>query len=456
MEEYDVIVIGSGAGMNIVENAIGHNLKTALVDKGPLGGTCPNLGCIPSKLLIASADVVMNIRNSEKFGIKSKIEKIDFPEIMKYMKDYVDHIRENMRKGILEDKRIDFYEGECYFVDDYTIKVNNKKIKGKKIFIACGARPLIPPIKNIENIDYLTNESLLDLKEIPKSMVIIGGGYIASEYAHFFDAMGTEVKIVEMGNKLVASEEPEISELLKEEFEKRMKIHLNTKAIEVVKKNGEYCVKCIDTKTKKEKIVKGEKILLASGRKPNSDILKVENTGVETDNNGFIKINEYFETTKQNIWAFGDVIGKQMFTHVSRAEADLVWHNSMHKPKQKFDYSSSPHAVFTYPEIAAVGLKEQEAKNNHKILVGKAFYKDVSKGAALREKITFAKAIVERDTYKILGFHIIGPYASVLIQEVINAMAYDGKLNSLAAGMRIHPAMTELIADVFNNLNTVD
>ncbi len=182
----------------------------------------------------------------------------------------------------------------------------------------------------------------------------------------------------------------------------------------------------------------------------------MENTGVETDNNGFIKINEYFQTTKGNIWAFGDVIGKQMFTHVSRAEADFVWHNSMHKQNQKFDYSNSPHAVFTYPEIAAVGLKEQEAKKNHKILVGKAFYKDVSKGAALRQEKTFAKAIVERDTYKILGFHIIGPYASVLIQEVINAMAYDGKLNSLAAGMRIHPAMTELIADVFNNLNTVD
>ncbi len=235
MEEYDVVVIGSGAGMNIVESAVHHKMKTALVDKGPVGGTCPNLGCIPSKLLIASADVVMNIRNSEKFGIKSKIEKIDFPEIMKYMKHYVDPISKDMREGILEDKRIDFYEGEYYFVDDYTIEVNNKKIKGKKIFIACGARPLIPPIKNIENIDYLTNESLLDLKEIPKTMVIIGGGYIASEYAHFFDAIGTEVKILEMGNKLVASEEPEISELLKEEFEKRMKIHINTKAIEVIK-----------------------------------------------------------------------------------------------------------------------------------------------------------------------------------------------------------------------------
>jgi dihydrolipoamide dehydrogenase len=145
-----------------------------------------------------------------------------------------------------------------------------------------------------------------------------------------------------------------------------------------------------------------------------------------------------------------------MFTHVSRAEADLTWHNSMHGPKHKFDYSASPHAVFTYPEIAAVGLKEQEAKKNHKVLVGRGFYKDVSKGAALRQEKTFAKAIVERDTYKILGFHIMGPYASILIQEVINAMAYDGKLNSLAAGMRIHPAMTELIADVFNNLGSVD
>jgi len=239
MKDYDVIVIGSGAGAIIVEQALIHDLKVALVDKGPLGGTCLNVGCIPSKILIFPADRIVEIREAAKLGVNAEIKEVDFKAMMERMRRIVQGSQNHIREGIEDVKELDFYGDIGFFVDDYTLEVGGEKIKGQKIFIASGARPLIPPIKGIENVDYLTNESVLELDQKPKSIIIIGGGYIAVEYGHFFEAVGAEVTILQRAPRLVKDEEPEISDLLKKEMEKRMEIYTDTEALEFTNKIGD-------------------------------------------------------------------------------------------------------------------------------------------------------------------------------------------------------------------------
>jgi mycothione reductase len=456
MKKYDVIVIGSGCGMNIVEEALAHGLSVALVDKGPLGGTCANLGCIPSKMLIFAADRIAEIQETRKLGIEAEVRNIDFNLIMERMRKFIRENQEHMRQGLSRAENLGFYEGEGHFVDDYTIEVNGEKIKGDKIFIASGSRPLIPPIKGLDSVDFLTNETVLQLKERPESLIIIGGGYIAVEYGHFFAAMGTKVTMLEMADRLVLAEEPEIAEVLRKELGQRMDVYTSVRA-EEMKENGRgVTVIATDAKSGVKKEFTAQRILVAVGRRSNTDLLRVENTSVEVDKRGFVKVNEYLETAKKNIFAVGDSNGQQMFTHVANKEAMLAAHNAIHGGKLKMDYSAAPHAVYSHPQIASVGMTEEAARKAHKVLVGKAEYSDVAQGEAMMEENGFAKAILEAGTGKILGFHIIGPYAPILIQEVINAMASGGGTDQIETSMHIHPAITELIPALLSSLkNTI-
>ncbi|MDH5385228.1 MAG: FAD-dependent oxidoreductase, partial [Candidatus Aminicenantes bacterium] len=235
MKDYDVIVIGSGAGSSIVDQSLAHNMKVALVDKGPLGGTCLNVGCIPSKMLIFPADRIVEIQEASKLGIKAEIKEIDFHWVMERTREYVEGSRRQIQKGVSSVPGLDYYEDAGQFIEDYTMEVSGEKIKGKKIYIVSGARPLIPPVKGIEEMDYLTNETIFELTKKPESLIVVGGGYIAVEFAHFFSAMGTKVTIIQRGERLVKEEEPEVSELLKKKLEKRMDIYTSTEALEAVK-----------------------------------------------------------------------------------------------------------------------------------------------------------------------------------------------------------------------------
>jgi mycothione reductase len=455
MKEYDVIIIGSGSGANLVNDALEHNKTVALVDKGPAGGTCLNVGCIPTKMIVYPADRIMEIREARKFGITANINAIDFASIMERMRQTVKRSHDNIQKVLDEAESFDFYGGEAHFTTDYTLEVNGKTIKGKTIFIASGARPLIPPIKGIENLKYLTNESALQLTERPDSMLIIGGGYIAAEFAHFFEAMGTKVTIIQRNKRLVPEEEPEISELLMTALSRRMTIHTNTEAIEVRQTGTAATIIAKERDSGKQMEMNGQHVLIAAGRRSNADVLMVGNTGVKTDEKGYISVDEFFETSKKNIWAFGDAIGKKMFRHTANHEAELVWHNAVHGKKSRMNFLTVPHAVFSYPEIASVGLTEEQAiklMGKEQVLVGKAMYTDVARGEAMMETEGFTKTVVHRKTGKILGYHIIGPQASILIQEVVNAMAGDGNLWTVAKGMHIHPALSEVVLKAFGKL----
>jgi mycothione reductase len=452
MKKYDVIVIGSGCGMNIVEEALAHGLSVALVDKGPLGGTCPNLGCIPSKMLIFAADRVAEIQEAKKLGIEAEIRNIDFNFIMERMRKVVREDQERMRRELSYIENLDFHDGEGQFVDDYTIEVNGERITGTKIFIASGSRPFIPPIKGLDTLGYLTSETVLQLKERPDSLIVMGGGYVGVEYGHFFAATGTKVSILEMADRLVLAEEPEISETLKKELSRRMDVYTGVQAQEVKSDGHDVTVVVNDLKGDGHKEFKARNVLVAVGRRSNADRLKVENTGVELDGRGFVKVNEYLETTRKNVFAVGDINGQQMFTHVANVEASLAADNAIHGRKTKMDYSAAPHAVYSHPQIASVGMTEQTARKGHKVLVGRAKYSDVAQGEAMMEENGFAKGVVEAGTGKILGFHIIGPYAPILIQEITNAMASGGGIDQIHRGMHIHPAISELVPRVLSNL----
>jgi mycothione reductase len=410
-------------------------------------------------MIVYPADRIMEIRDAQKFGITAEIMAIDFPAIMEQMRKTVKKSHDNIQKTLDEAEDFDYYGGEAHFTDEYTLDSGGRTIKGKTIFLVTGARPRIPPLKGIEGIEYLTNESALQLSERPESMIIIGGGYIAAEFAHFFEAMGTKVTIIQKNKLLVPDEEPEISELLAASLSRRMTIHSNTEAVEVRQTGKVTTVVAKERDSGKQMEVIAQCVLIAAGRKSNADVLMVKNTGVKTDEKDYIIVDEFFETSKKGIWAFGDAIGKKMFRHTANAEAEIVWHNAAHGKKSRLNFLTVPHAVFTYPEIASVGLTEEQAiklMGRHEVLVGKARYVDVARGEAMMEAEGFTKAVVHRKTGKILGYHIIGPQASILIQEVVNAMAGDGNLWSVAKGMHIHPALSEVVLKAFGQLNEVE
>jgi mycothione reductase len=455
MKKYDVIVVGSGSGMLIVDEAVGHGLKAALVDKGPYGGTCLNTGCIPSKMLIYPADRIVEIQQAGKLGIKADIKDIDFRAIMQRMRRSIGETRQHIREGVSDIENLDFYEGEGYFTGDRTIEVNGEQIKGENIFLASGSRPFIPPIDGLQKVDYLTNETLLQLEELPNSLIIIGGGYIGVEYGHFFAAMGTRVTILEMTDRLVPVEEPEIRELLYNQLSQRMDVFLNYQAQEIKTEGGKVRVTVKDSVTGESKDFAADRILIAVGRRSNADLLRVENAGIELDQRGFIKVNEKMETNVKNVCAVGDANGRQMFTHVANREALVAAQNLLHDAGLKMSYDAVPHAIYSHPQIAAVGLTEEQARQDHDILVARVPYTDVAKGEAMMEREGFAKAIVDKESMKILGFHIIGPFAPTLIQEVVNAMTSGGNINEINNGIHIHPALSELIQNTVNSLEEV-
>ncbi len=456
MKEYDVIVIGSGSGLSIVSKALKRDLRVALVAEKYLGGTCFNVGCVPSKTLIYPADRVMEIREAEKLGVRASLSAIDFAGIMTRMRRRIAQGVEFQREWVEHTDNLDFYETRARFTGSYTMETaDGRLLRGRKIFLASGTSPAIPPVEGLAEAGYLTNETLLSLTERPASLIIIGGGYIAVEYGHFFAAMGTEVTIVEMAERLVSHEEPEVSELLAKRLGSHMAIHLSTEIVRVSRK-GETSIVSIRTKDGAERELAAERILVATGRKSNGPSLNPEATGVELDRAHFVKVDDYLETTKKNIWAVGDATGRQMFTHAADKEVEIAWNNAMSEEdgsaRLAMDFSLVPHAVFTYPQIAAIGLGESEARSRHEVLIGRAYYSDTVQGEVRMESDGFAKAIVEKKTDRILGFHIIGPEAPELIQEVVNAMTNGLTTKAITESIHIFPAMSELIPEVFNNL----
>jgi len=456
IERYDLIVIGSGAGLNIASQAHATGMRVALLDDGPLGGTCLNRGCIPTKIILYPAEVVETLREAEKVGVEASGIKVDFGLIMKRMHDLVDGDVAQMMRGIDSAEGLDFFNEAGSFVDQKVLKVGDRKITAPTIVIAAGSRESIPPIDGIEDIGYLTSTTALELKTPPKSLVIVGGGYIAAEMATFFSAVGTKVKVVGRNERLVPREEPEVSKELKRRMKQRMEVHTG---MEVVSAGRDEKGKFVSAKSKRTKKVyryHGEEVLIAVGRGSNSDLFHPEKTGVEVDKKGWIKVDGYLRTNVEGIWALGDAIGRNMFRHTANYEADVVWENMNAESEKKMvelDEHAVPHAVFSFPEIASVGLKEEEAVQGTLVVVGEAKYTDAIRGYAMGDEGSFVKVIVDAETRKILGAHAIGPHATAMVQPLVYLMnAGKGTFLPLAKAQTIHPAIEEIMVRAFGNL----
>ena len=452
MERFDTIVVGSGSGMLIASAAVDQGLKVALIDHGKMGGTCINVGCVPSKMLIYPTDVIATVKESAKLGINPKVDLVDFDNIMNRMHALVNHDSSHQAAAVQATPNLTWFKETGEFISDYTMQVGQHTIMSPKIFIASGARTALPLIKGLDKTNYLTSDTVLELESPPKNIIIIGGGYIGMEYGHFFADLGVKTTVLQRPSRILPEEEPDISELLRLEMAQKIEISTGFEAFEVRQEGNLKTVLARNRIDGSVKVFQAEAVLVATGRVSNADLLKPEKTGVKLDNNNFIKVNEYLETSQKNIWAFGDAIGIQMFKHAANYEAGIVWHNSNHDHKVKMDFTIVPHAVFTHPQIASVGLTEEQAKNQkYKMLVGVALYKDTAMGAAMGYVDGFVKVIVEAQSGKILGGHIIGPEASILIQEIVNAMI-TGNFAPISQGIHIHPALSEVVQNAFSNL----
>lgn len=446
MKKFDVLVVGAGSGLDIATYFDGKGASVALLEEGPMGGTCLNRGCIPSKMLIHSADVAETIRNAHKFGIKAKIEGIDFPSIVKKVNSVIDTDSENIDKAIREQSKITVYKMKGKFIGEKELQVGQETITADKIYIFGGTRASIPTIPGLESTPYITSAEALRLEKQPEHLVIIGGGYIACELAHFFADLGTKVTMLIRGNLLLNNEDEEIAKWFTKEFSQKYNVMFGAEAEAVSESGGKITLRLKGDGGK----IACDQLLIATGRGPSTDILGIEALGVELDDKGYIKVNEYLETNINGVFAGGDIVGKFPFKHTANEQADYLIRSSRNNVcKEPFSYDAIPHAVFSSPQVAGVGKTEQELKKEGvPYRVGRAELKDTGMGGALQEN-GLAKVITDEVGKKILGVHIVGPQASILIHEAIVAMKGNGTVNAIIQSVYIHPALPEWLQRAF-------
>lgn len=470
MEKFDLIVIGSGSGLDVANAAAQKGLKVAIIEKYKLGGTCLNTGCIPSKLLIHSADIIEIIKKANTFGINVKDYSIDFQKIVNRVNKIVDTDANKIKKGLQESKNPHLFLEECRFIEgEKKIALsNNEIVTADKILIASGTRPFIPKIKGLENVEYITSNEALRLKQQPKTLTIIGGGYIACELGHFFGSLGTKINIIQRKDLLIPNEDIDISTKFTEMFSKKYNVYLgyNTEKVSYDSNNNS------NNNSEQQKIfnviaknkfgdsvkVSSDQLLIATGRIPNSDLLNIKKSGVKINEKGFIVVDEYLETNIEGIFALGDVVGKYQFKHNANNEAQYAYNNIVN-PGEKIlvNYTAMPHAIFTNPQIAGVGYTEQELKKE-KIPYEKSIYPYIQTGMgqAIEDKEGFVKFLIDKKNRTILGCHIMGTDASILIHEVLVVMRMGtakeekeeevkGKIDNITRTIHIHPALSEVV-----------
>ena len=444
--------------MNVVSKARSTGLKVALVENWVMGGTCLNRGCIPSKILTYPAEMIRQIQHASEIGIHAKIETIDFELVRKRMWDLVLRDRKGIEEGVAADSGLDFYHTTARFIGPNTLQVGQDQIKAPKIVLAIGVRTSIPDIPGLRETGFETSESIFDLQTLPRSLIILGGGYKACEFGHFFSAFGTNVSIIGHNPRILPREEEEVSDLVLAKMMEYLKVKVNQEVVSIRKGEKGKIVVLKDRATGFVEEIEAEEILLATGVQSNADMIDPEASGIRTDSGKYIIVNEYLETNVPGIFAMGDVIGRTMFRHTANYHAQLVWINAFAKNKVKLDEHAVPHAVFGFPEVASVGVTQSEAKaKGIKVLIGMSQYIDCAKGYAMGEEDSFVKVVVDLNSYHIIGVSAVGTNASILVQSMVYLMnAGDHTYLPLARSQTIHPALSEVVVNAFGNLHDPD
>lgn len=437
MKKYDLIVIGSGAGSIVIDSAIKKGLKCALVEKDNFGGTCLNRGCIPTKVMVSAADQIRQIYKTSKIGVEISNFKINYETIKKRVWEKIDE-NKDVKKYYEDMENVDVYNEIATFKSNKIIHLSKSDIDitSDKIVIASGARTNIPSIEGLEKIDYLTSEKIFgeDFPEKPyKSLIIVGGGAIGLEFAHIFSSLGTKVTIVQRNIRLAPKADADISKKIYEVFENYgVEVHLNSESKKIYKVDDNIHLTIKDKITGEEKEITAEKILLAPGVKSNADLLKIENTDISMDSRGYIRTNEFLETSVDGIYAIGDINGKFQLRHKANYEAEVL-SNNLYEKKDEEDYRWArydlvPSVIYTYPQISHVGLDEVSAtEKGYNVKISKRYYSQAAKGYALGYdegdvNDGFVKLIVDVDTDEFLGVQAIGYSSAMLMQPYIELM----------------------------------
>ena len=449
MQHYDLVIIGSGSGNSIPDDRFADQ-SIALVDSGTFGGTCLNVGCIPTKMFVHPADLAHAPAGSGRLGVDLELRKVHWAAIRDRIFGRIDPISEGGLRWRSSNANVTVYTEDAHFVDEHTLQVGEQTITADRFVLAAGSRPVLPELPGLDSVEFHTSDTVMRLPELPASVVIVGGGYIAAEFSHIFSSFGSRVTVVSRGERLLAREDDDVSARFTELIRQRIDLRTGVSASRVrpAEEGGVVLTLTAADGSESEQEVRAEVLLVATGRRPNSDRLDLDAVGVKVDDQGYVVVDDYQRTSAPHVYALGDVSSPYQLKHVANHEARVVQHNLLHADApMTADHRFVPHAVFSSPQVAAVGLTEQQAtEQGLDVVTATQAYGDVAYGWAMEDTQHFVKLVAERGTGRLLGAHLIGPEASVLIQPLIQAMSFGQTASDVARGQYwIHPALTEVV-----------
>ena len=452
MQHFDLCVIGSGSGNSIIDKQF-RDQRVALVDKGErFGGACLNVGCIPTKMFVHPADLAASVDHARRLGVDLALGGVDWPAIRDRIFGRIDPISEGGEQWRRSNDNVTLYREESHFTGPKQLLIGDETITADRFVLAAGSRPHVPVRPGMEDplvaARLHTSDDIMRLEKLPASLVIIGGGVVAAEFAHIFASFGTRVTLLQRSDVLLRKEDADIGEAFTELLAKRVNVRLKQHVIgfEMTDRDT-LIVESVDPDGIHYDF-EAERVLVAQGRVPNSDLLNLSAAGVALHPDGRVVVDENQQTMVKGIFALGDVSSASQLKHVANHEARVVQHNLLH-PRRMIaaDHRFIPHAVFSDPQIAAVGITEQQAEQTGRPFVTVLQdYASVAYGWAMEDEGHFVKLIADPGTKRLLGAHIIGPEATTLIQPLIQAMSFDLDVPSMARGQYwTHPALTEVV-----------
>ena len=457
MKTYDAIVIGSGqAGNPLSQKLSDHGWHVALVEKAQLGGTCINTGCTPTKTMMASAQVAHYVRNASRWGVRTENVSVDLAAIVARKNHVVEQFRSGQEKKVAERPDLNLYRGEARFTGPHRIEAAGQTLESERIFINIGTRPSIPKIEGLEKAGYLTNASIMELKEVPSHLVVLGGGYIGLEFGQMFRRFGSRVTVIHSSAQILEREDADVAaELLKILEEEGIKFLLNCRVTHIEKASGE--IRLTYDGAPGESSISGTRLLVATGRIPNTDGLALDKAGVECDAHGYIKVNKRLETTAPGIWALGDCKGGPAFTHISYNDHQIVFANLMEGKNLSTENRYVPYAIFTDPQLGRVGLTEKEARQKgYKLKIGRLPMNHVARALERDEMAGSMKIIVDAASDRILGASILATEGGELVQ-LLGVLVMAGIPFTLLKGaVYIHPTLAEGFFALMESVQPVD
>jgi pyruvate/2-oxoglutarate dehydrogenase complex dihydrolipoamide dehydrogenase (E3) component len=452
-ERFDAIVIGTGqAGPALCARLDKEGLKTAVVERKLLGGTCVNNGCIPTKTLVASARAIHVAGRGADYGFSVDQLRVDMGAVKKRKDGVVQHSVDGLTKWIAGMKHVELIRGHARFVAKKKIQVQGRELEADRIFLNVGGRALVPDLPGLGDVPYLTNATIMDLDAVPEHLLIIGGSYIGLEFAHAYRRFGAKVTVIEKAAKLLPREDDDVAAGIREILERDgVAIRTGAECMALEKKGGRIAVE-MDCKGG-DPLAEGSHLLVAVGRKPNTDDLGLEKTGVQLDERGYVKVDDQCRATEEGVWALGDCNGKGAFTHTSYNDYEIVAANLFDNDPRRISDRIQAYALFIDPPLGRVGMNEAEArKTGRKILSGKMQMARVGRAREAGETQGFMKVLVDAESRELLGAAILGLNGDEIVHSLLDVMYAKKPYTTVQRAVHIHPTVTELIPTLLGTL----